>query len=72
MRWNEMTQLHPQFLKKDEKPEFVVLPYEEFILLQERLEDLEDLLDLRNAKDAEEYEPSLPLVEAKQELGLNI
>jgi hypothetical protein len=30
-----MTQLHPQFLTKNEKPEFVVLPYEEFIDLQE-------------------------------------
>lgn len=67
-----MTQLHPQFLTKNEKPEFMVLPYEEFILLQERLEDLEDLLDLRNVKEAEEYEPSLSLAEAKQELGLDI
>jgi PHD/YefM family antitoxin component YafN of YafNO toxin-antitoxin module len=65
-----MTQLHPQFLTKNEKPEFVVLPYEEFIDLQERLEDLEDLLDLRNAKESEEYKPSLPLAAAKQELEL--
>ncbi|MCG9893358.1 MAG: type II toxin-antitoxin system prevent-host-death family antitoxin [Thermosynechococcaceae cyanobacterium MS004] len=66
-----MTQLHPQFLTKNEKPEFVVLPYEEFVNLQERLEDLEDLLDLRNAKELEEHEPSLSLAEAKQELGVN-
>lgn len=66
-----MTQLHPQFLTKNEKPEFVVLPYEEFVNLQERLEDLEDLLDLRNAKELEEHEPSLSLAETKQELGVN-
>jgi PHD/YefM family antitoxin component YafN of YafNO toxin-antitoxin module len=65
-----MTQLHPQFLTKNEKPEFVVLPYEEFIDLQERLEDLEDLLDLRNAKEVEEHEPSLSLAAVKQELEL--
>jgi PHD/YefM family antitoxin component YafN of YafNO toxin-antitoxin module len=65
-----MIQLNPQFLMKNEKPEFVVLPYKEFIDLQGRLEDLEDLLDLRNAKEAEEHEPSLSLAEAKQELGL--
>jgi PHD/YefM family antitoxin component YafN of YafNO toxin-antitoxin module len=70
MRCNEMTQLHPQFLTKNEKPEFVVLPYEEFINLQERLEDLEDLLHLRNAKEAEESEPTLSLAEVKQELEL--
>ncbi len=65
-----MTQLHPQFLTKNQKPEFVVLPYEEFIELRERLEDLEDLLDLRNAKDAEGSEPPLTLAEVKQELGI--
>jgi PHD/YefM family antitoxin component YafN of YafNO toxin-antitoxin module len=65
-----MTQLHPQFLTKNEKPEFVVLPYEEFIDLQERLEDLEDLLDLRNAKESEGYETSLSLAEVKRELEL--
>jgi PHD/YefM family antitoxin component YafN of YafNO toxin-antitoxin module len=65
-----MTQLHPQFLTKNEKPEFVVLPYEEFIELRERLEDLEDLLDLRNAKREAESQSSLSLDEVKQYLEL--
>jgi hypothetical protein len=33
-----MIQLHPQFLPKDGRTEYVVLPYEEFLALQELLE----------------------------------
>jgi hypothetical protein len=32
-----MTELHPQILTRDGKPEFVVLPYEEFISLREQV-----------------------------------
>ncbi len=52
-----MIQLNPEFLKKNGKPEFVVLPYEEFLLLQEVLADLEDLQDLRQAKLTEKMNP---------------
>jgi hypothetical protein len=34
-----MIQLHPEFLKKNGKREFVVLPYDEFVAVQELLED---------------------------------
>ncbi|MGA9377737.1 MAG: type II toxin-antitoxin system prevent-host-death family antitoxin, partial [Phormidium sp.] len=37
-----MIQLHPEYLSKNGKKVFVVLPYEEFQALQELLEDLED------------------------------
>lgn len=30
--------------------QFTVLPYQEFVLLKERLEEMEDLLQLRKAK----------------------
>jgi PHD/YefM family antitoxin component YafN of YafNO toxin-antitoxin module len=60
-----MLQLNPEFLKKNGKPEFVVLPYEEFVLLQERLADLEDLQDLRQAKVDEKDAPTVSLAEAK-------
>jgi len=30
-----MIMLHPEFLKKEGRKEFVVLPYEEFVALQE-------------------------------------
>ncbi|BAU14092.1 hypothetical protein LEP3755_46370 [Leptolyngbya sp. NIES-3755] len=65
-----MIQLNPEFLKKNGKPEFVVLPYEEFLLLQDLLEDLEDSQDLRQAKMEEIDAPTLSLVDVKQRLNL--
>ncbi|MEM8642834.1 MAG: type II toxin-antitoxin system Phd/YefM family antitoxin [Cyanobacteria bacterium P01_G01_bin.54] len=65
-----MIQLHPQFLPQNGKTEFVVLPYEEFLALQELLEDLEDWEDFQAAKAEDTGEPSLSLEEVKRELGL--
>ena len=65
-----MIELHPEFLTKNGNKEFAVLPYEEFIMIQELLEDLEDLQDLREAKKEEEKTPSIPLDEVKQILNL--
>ncbi|HLL72387.1 MAG TPA: hypothetical protein VK363_13175 [Pyrinomonadaceae bacterium] len=62
--------LHPEILSKNGKKEFVVLPYEEFLALQELLDDVEDLLELRAAKREDAGEPSISLTEAKKELGL--
>ncbi len=61
--------LHPEFLEKNGKKEFVVLTYEEFTALQEVLEDAQDLLTLRAAKEAEGDSPTLSLDELKAELG---
>jgi PHD/YefM family antitoxin component YafN of YafNO toxin-antitoxin module len=66
-----MLQLNPEFLKKNGKPEFVVLPYEEFLLLQELLADLEDLQDLRQAKADEKDSPTVSLAEVKALLNLS-
>jgi hypothetical protein len=66
---NMMT-LHAEILVKDGKKQFAVLPYEEFVLLKERLEDMEDLLQLRKAKKAEGRKRSVPLVSVKRQLGL--
>jgi PHD/YefM family antitoxin component YafN of YafNO toxin-antitoxin module len=58
-----MVKLHPEFLTKNGKKEFAVLPYEEFIKIQELLEDLEDLedlKDLRKAKEEEKNQISIP------------
>ena len=65
---NAMT-LHPEILKKNGKSQFVVLPYEEFLAVQERLADADDLLELRKAKRAEGQQPSIPLAEAKRILA---
>ena len=43
--------LHPQVIEKEGRMEFVVLPYEEFLQIQEALEDLEDLRELRKERE---------------------
>ena len=63
--------LHPEILKKNGKNEFVVLPYEEFLAIQERLADAEDLLELRKAKRAEGKTRSIPLKQVKRSLGMS-
>ncbi len=62
--------LHPQIIEKAGKKEFVVLPYEEFVRLQEEVEDYEDLKDLRSVKETEENAPTISLAEVKKELGI--
>ena len=65
-----MIRLHPEFLMKDGKKEFAVLPYEEFVALQELLADAADVLDLRAAKADEASAATAPLSEVKERLGL--
>ena len=65
-----MMKLHPEILIKNGKKEFVVLTYEEFLAIQERLADAEDLLELRKAKREEEKTPTIPLTEVRRKLGL--
>ena len=66
-----MLALHPNILSKDGVNEFVVLPYEEFIKVQEELQDFEDLKDLRAAKIKEESKPSVSLTDARKQLGID-
>ena len=65
-----MMDLNPQILEKDGKKEFVILPYEEFLKMQEELENYEDLRILREAKDKEGYAPTTSLKDAKKKLNL--
>ena len=65
-----MIELHPEVLKKNGKSEFVILPYEEFLLIQERLADAEDLADLREAMRCEGDAPTISLEALKADLGL--
>ena len=65
-----MLRLHPEILVKDGKKQFVVLPYEEFLAVQERLADADDLLELRKAKRAEGKKHAVPLAEVKREFGV--
>ena len=62
--------LHPKILEYDGKKAFAILPYEEFVQIQEALEDYEDLKALRKAKHQEADAPTISLEEAKKSLGL--
>jgi len=64
-----MIPLHPEFITKNGKKEFAVIPYEEFEALQELIADL-DLIYLRAAKEEDANQPSMPLAEVKKMLGL--
>lgn len=64
-------ELHPEFLKKNGKNESVVLPFEEFLAIQERLIDAEDLLELRSAKEEDAGAPTVSLAEVKKRFGMN-
>jgi PHD/YefM family antitoxin component YafN of YafNO toxin-antitoxin module len=63
-----MIALNVQIIKKNGKKEFVLLPYEEFVNIQEQLEDYEDLRCLREAKAAEADAPTIGLDELKARL----
>ena len=65
-----MVELHPNILERDGKKAFVVLPYEEFLMLEEEVQRFEDLKALRAAKAEEADAPTVSLPEAKKQLGL--
>lgn len=65
-----MITLHPNILEQNGKKQFAVIPYEEFLKIQEELSDYEDLKELRQAKKAEKNAPTVSLEEAKKELGI--
>ena len=65
-----MIDLHPLILKKDGRSEFVVLPYEEFVALQQWVADAQDLLELEAARREEGHLPRVPLEEIEKALGL--
>ncbi|MGL5019648.1 MAG: type II toxin-antitoxin system Phd/YefM family antitoxin [Luteolibacter sp.] len=61
--------IHPQIIEKDGVKEFVILPYEEFLQIQEELEDFEDLKTLREERIWASGEPSRSLDDVLQEIG---
>jgi len=62
--------INAQVIGKNGKKEFVVLPYEEFLRIQEKLDNYEDLRNLREAKEMEGGAPTISLKEAKKELNI--
>jgi len=61
--------LHPQVIEKEGRKEFVVLPYDEFLQLQEAVEDFEDLRELRKEREESMGMPTKSLKEMGKELG---
>ena len=63
-----MVTLHAQIIKKNGKKDYVVLPYEEFLKVQEELEDYDDLRSLREAKETENDAPTIGMAELKKKI----
>ena len=63
--------IHAQILKRNGKNEFAILPYEEFLNVQETLDNYEDLKALRSAKTKERNSKTVSLKEAKKILHIN-
>ncbi len=62
-----MIDLHLNILEKDGKKMFVVLPFDEFVQIQEAIQDLKDL---REAKEKEKDVAGFSLSEARKEWGI--
>ena len=67
-----MIQLHPEFLTKDGKKAFAVLPYEEFLALQEILADAADIIDLREAKAEDGNAEGISIREVRAMLEIDV
>jgi SUMO ligase MMS21 Smc5/6 complex component len=67
-----MVSLNVQIIKKNRKKEYVILPYEEFLKVQEELNDYENLRCLREAKEVEQNAPSVSIEELKKHLKRRI
>jgi hypothetical protein len=65
-----MIDLHPEFLEKNGKKEFVILTYEEFSKVKEVLEDFEDLVELRKIKSEEADKEPVSIETVKKEFNI--
>ena len=63
-----MVTLNAQIIRKEGKKEYVVIPYDEFLKIQEELHNYEDLRCLREAKEAEKGAPTISIDEIKRQM----
>ena len=63
-----MAIVNAQIIKKNGKKEYVVLPYEEYLRIQDELEDYQDLRCLREAKETEKDAPTIGMAELKKRI----
>jgi hypothetical protein len=61
-----------QIIRKAGKKEFAVIPYAEFLRMQEELEDLRDLHELRKAKSDPKNKKGRRIEEVAAELGIKL
>ena len=59
-----------QIIEKRGKREFAVIPYRDYLRMQEELEDYRDLRDLRRAKTDPKNQKGRPFGEFAAEIGL--
>lgn len=59
-----------QIIEKAGKKEFAVIPYKQFLRMQEALEDYHALRELRKAKADPKNQRGRPFAEVARELGL--
>lgn len=62
--------MNAQIIEKHGKKEFAVIPYKDFIRMQEELEDYHDLLALRQAKADARNQKGRSFDAVAEELGL--
>ncbi len=65
-----LIKLHPKYIEKKGKKEFVIISYDEFCRIEEKLTDYEDLIELRKIKKSEKNKKTKSLSEVKKELCL--
>lgn len=63
-----MVTLHAQIIKKNGRKDYVVLPYDEFLRVQEELEDYDDLRSLREAKETEKDASTIGMAALKKKI----
>ena len=61
-----------QIIKKDGKREFAIIPYADFVKMQEEIEDFRDLRCLREAKKSEKKAPTVGLSALKKSLAKQV
>ena len=64
-----MVTINAQIIKKGSKKEFVVIPYDEFLKVQEELQNYEDLRCLREAKEAEKDASPIGIEELREKIS---
>ncbi len=65
-----MLKLKPEIWSKDGKKQFVVLSYEQYEAIRERLEDAEDARLLQESRKRQAGAPTISLAEMKRRLGI--